>query len=325
MPATARKPHYNWAITYDAIRNAVDSTGSATGPVFIVGEARSGSSLLYRLLQEVPEFAPRAPSLEESHIFTHLRRAFAFHGHAPKNLYNYMLESEDHYRRFLQGTRLRRLASVPLLLPLAVGRRGYGTWRWDGSRSVVRLYFSLAHEARGGARILEKTPEHVFFLDPLYRAFPDGMFLYIHRHPIDVYSSYVRRARVDPASAWWSDISPTDFCEKYRRAVGAVKRFEAGARDRLVLLRYEDLVLHPDEVLSTLCARLGVTIAVVGPGGASIGDGSHWRPDPHLFGAVTATTKDWSEFVDAAVARRIESDLSDIMELLAYEPKLDAS
>ena len=45
------------------------------------------------------------------------------------------------------------------------------------------------------AELLAAAAEHV---GRLFACFPRARLLFIHRHPVDVYSSYVRRGRTDP-------------------------------------------------------------------------------------------------------------------------------
>jgi Sulfotransferase family len=44
----------------------ISRAAKRSSPVFIIGEARSGSSMLYRILLQHPTFAPRAETLQES-------------------------------------------------------------------------------------------------------------------------------------------------------------------------------------------------------------------------------------------------------------------
>ena len=63
-----------------------------SSPVFIVGEARSGTSILYRTLQKHSSFRPRQTNLAETNIFAHLRRTFMFGQSYPETLRQFMLD-----------------------------------------------------------------------------------------------------------------------------------------------------------------------------------------------------------------------------------------
>ena len=60
-------------------------------PVFIIGEARSGTSILYRTLQKHSAFRPREIDLTETHIFDLIKRTFMFRRDYPETLRRYML------------------------------------------------------------------------------------------------------------------------------------------------------------------------------------------------------------------------------------------
>ncbi len=55
-------------------------------PVFIIGEARSGTSILYRTLQKHPTFRPREIDLTETHLFDLIYRTFMFRRDYPETL-----------------------------------------------------------------------------------------------------------------------------------------------------------------------------------------------------------------------------------------------
>lgn len=84
---------------------AISAEMKARSPVFIVGEARSGTSILYRTLQKHTSFRPREPNLVETEIFSHLRRTFMFSMSYPQPLIRFMLDDQGPYRDFLRSIR----------------------------------------------------------------------------------------------------------------------------------------------------------------------------------------------------------------------------
>jgi Sulfotransferase family len=159
-------------------------------PVFIIGEARSGSSMLYRTLLRHPAFAPRAETLQESSFIRQAPLAYRFDAGHPSNMRRYMLSDDDAWRAFLDSLRPVRplLATAALSQPLLAERFDWA-WRLVPSRLVARSYLWHAQRARACRRILEKTPRHVEHIGKLLGCFPRARLLYIHRHPVDVYSS----------------------------------------------------------------------------------------------------------------------------------------
>jgi len=169
-------------------------------PVFITGVARSGTSILYRTLQQHPRFRPANArdgfDLTESRAFVEPWSVRA-RDTAP---FRFLLEDEHCHRRFLDEAHvvpplLGRLHRLEPLRRLA--RRSRRTriawWRVCGNDRLLRLYFRHAAHARGVERLVEKTPAHVWMLPEVRATFPDAKVISTHRHPLDVFSSYHRR------------------------------------------------------------------------------------------------------------------------------------
>jgi Sulfotransferase family len=114
-----------------------------------------------------------------------------------------MLDDVRAYAAFLRSIGPARAVSA-LAAPVnyLLGEHDPAIWIWLPNRNhlVLRSYF-FAWQARGCPRLVEKTPTNIRRLPKLARTFPAGRFLYIHRHPVDVFTSYRRRAAVDPDAA----------------------------------------------------------------------------------------------------------------------------
>ena len=229
----------------------------ASRPVFIVGEARSGTSILYRTLQKHPSFRPLQPDLTETEIFSHLRRTFLFGKSYPKSLSKFMLHDEVRHEQFLRSIRVIRLVSLlSVPLNLVVRDRSDLVWYGELNHLLLRSYFFHAWRARGCRRLVEKTPTNTANLPRLEKAFPDARFLYVHRHPIDVFTSYRRRARDDPQAAWAARLSPEDFCTTYAASTYRVLGWVA-ERANLMMVRYEAFTSDPERELRSICGSSG--------------------------------------------------------------------
>lgn len=293
-------------------------------PVFIVGEPRSGTSLLYRTLQKHSSFRPEKVNLAETQILDLLRRTFMFRPGYPPTLVRYMLGDDERYREFLRSIRIPRLASaLGVWLNLLLRDQPDWLWRANLSPLVLRSYFFHAGLARGCLRIVEKTPTNTVHLDRLSKAFPNVRLLYIHRHPVDVFSSYRRRQRDDPA-ADWAEISVPAFCDRYARSVERVLAWRARGHTNLFLVRYERFACAPTEEFGAVCAFLGEPFeasAVAEPRP----DPHRWWGDPHLWGPIVASTKRWDEYMTPAEAGEVQRRLASVMRTLDYEPYLRRS
>jgi hypothetical protein len=289
-------------------------------PVFIVGEARSGTSILYRTLQKHSSFRPRKFSLVETQVFSYLHRAVLFGSSPPQPLRRFMLEDAAAYERFLTSTRLVRLASAVTAVPnLLLRHRVNWLWLAGLNHLILRSYFFHATAARGCRRLLEKTPTNTRYLRPLATAFPNAQFLYLHRHPVDVFSSYRRRGQADPAAGWARRLSVEEFCATYEASVGRVRSWAHEGRTNLLMIRYERLTTDPVTQLQSICAFLREPyedLVVEDPAP----DPGRWWGDPLLWGPIVPVTRRYSDLLTPTEVETIQRRLSKIMYELDYQP-----
>jgi hypothetical protein len=291
---------------------------AASDPVFIVGEARSGTSILYRTFMKHSSFRPREPNLVETEIFAHLRRVFMFGPEYPGSLRRYMLDDEKAWGDFLASIRPLRVVSA-LNVPVNLVARGPMTWtlRTNLAHLVLRTYFFHARRARGCRRLLEKTPTNTPHVPALVRTFPRARLLYIHRHPVDVFSSYRRRGQDDPDAAWARALTPRAFCDGYERNASLALDRSSRHGD-LLPVPYEKFTGSPKTELQRVCAFLDE------PFEASMvdepdPDPGRWRGDPLLWGPIVPVTKRWADYMTEDEADRIQDRLQQTMRRLGYE------
>jgi hypothetical protein len=290
-------------------------------PVFIVGEARSGTSILYRTLQKHSSFSPREINLVETEIFAQLRRTFMFRLRYPETLRRYMLGDEEEWRGFLSSIRIPRMLSA-LLIPanFVVKDRSDRLWKLNLSHLTVRSYFFHARLARGCRRLVEKTPTNTVNLKKLTLAFPRAQLLYIHRHPIDVFSSYRRRGRDDPNAAWARALAPSEFCARFEASARRALDWNAAGRRNLLLVSYERFTSDPESSFREMCDWLDEPFEPSALKEDAPQPG-RWRGDPQLWAEIVPTTKAWKEFVTPDEADEIQQRLRLIMTAFGYRPK----
>ncbi|HEY8455561.1 MAG TPA: sulfotransferase [Actinopolymorphaceae bacterium] len=299
----------------------ISRTEQSTSPVFIVGEARSGTSILYRILQKHPAFRPRKLNLWESRIMRCSERAASFRPEDHRTLRGYMAGDDERYNAFLESIApLRPLfAAGELMLRLVPERFRSSVWFASGHALVVRSYFHHAREARGVRRVLEKTPNQVGYVRQLLRCYPKARLIYIHRHPVDVYTSYVRRAQVDPKAASWARLTPSTFAARWAENTTLALNAKTRAPRSFLMLRYEDLTENPEATVRSLCEFLGEPFDpdMIRERKPRVG---LRKADPHLFGELTATTKDWRDYICPEDAAALQKRLEPIMARLSYQP-----
>jgi hypothetical protein len=205
-------------------------------PFFVVGAHRSGTTLLRFMLTGHPRlYVP-----PESEFIP------AFFGGSPA--------------RRLSSARCRRILDKVFRL------RFVGEWSGpppdiddlvpDGqpvtpARLVDGLYTAYARQ-HGAARWGDKTPTYTGHIDLLHRLFPDAQFIHLIRDGRDVALSVLdtwgHRAHVDLVFA----------ARTWRRRVTQARRSTAGLDPAHALeLRYEDLVVEPEQRLRRVCQFLG--------------------------------------------------------------------
>lgn len=168
-------------------------------------------------------------------------------------------------------------------------------------------------ERHGKQRWGEKTPIHTFHVDAMARLFPDAVFVGISRHPGGNVASNMNR--------WKLTLRRT--IEHYDRYNREVVRQAAKRPDRFVLMRYEDLVLHPEPVLRELLEWLGEPWAdevlqhhvVQGSRKEKEMVEGRNRPDDPLD---TSRIAKWTTSIDDRARATLRHDLGRLGEFLGY-------
>jgi hypothetical protein len=116
----------------------------------------------------------------------------------------------------------------------------------EARRFFERIFMRYA-EQHGKQRWGEKTPQHLWHVAKMKRVFPDSVVLAIVRHPGAAAASNMRRFG---HSARWAIL----HCRRYYKEIA---RQAAMGANRMIVLRYEDLVLQPERLLRELLEWLG--------------------------------------------------------------------
>ncbi|MGH9070470.1 MAG: sulfotransferase [Acidimicrobiales bacterium] len=207
---------------------------SKGGPVFIVCSARSGSTLLNRLLGMHDRIAAPAEC--------NLSAACHFVMQAAATLANELVEDEasknrEHKQALAQ---VRRMA-----------------------KGVMRPYL----RARGADIFADKSLTNVDHAELLVECFPEARFVCLHRHCLDVVYSLIE------ASPWGFDAfgampfvarNPNNFVaglvDKWICTTRAEIEFAAAHGEVSTTVRYEDLVGDPVGLMGRLFGELGLEV-----------------------------------------------------------------
>jgi len=310
------------------------STDAASmNPFFIVGDMRSGTSILYRSIQSHPSFLPPSGlNVIESNAMEQLLDLFGPEDAQPSSsaFFAMGVDALTAVGRDVEPLRLRR----KLVRQAARGRiRNLFIWKAAGEHHVARRYFLEAHRRRGAHRLLEKTPRNLPWVPHLGTAFPKARFVFIMRHPLDALSSWWRRSSADPEFSSWANIGVDQFIHHWTSSIRMASSL--GARDpRLLLIRYEDftndteatvrtVLDHVGEPFDAACLLQGPRVEVPEPLRGVPQIEAVRKADPLLFDSPTQNTKRWSDHIDSATAGIVESRLKDAMALVGYAPASD--
>lgn len=215
------------------------------GPIFIVGAARSGTTLLQYMLKSHPDLSlPTA----ESHFFipfyqrrtefgdlsdlgalTRLLKAI----YASRKLF---FDEDVHGIRFNAGTlakrfHARQLTSVP---------------------EVIAGIFEANAEAEGKLRWGDKTPYYILHLETLLEMFPNAQFVHIIRDGRDCALSMLERK-------WDLEIFNTYHAAyTWNKYVNAGKAFGAKYPNIYHEVYFESLLNEPEQTIDSLCRFLNI-------------------------------------------------------------------
>ncbi|OGL43654.1 MAG: hypothetical protein A2W05_08050 [Candidatus Schekmanbacteria bacterium RBG_16_38_10] len=205
-------------------------------PVFILGVQRSGTTLLRLILNShsdiaIPEEAAfLRPIIKKKYIYNEIS------GKDLKRIYSY-LKNSPHYAlwnydssKFLNW--LKKQHSISL------------------KEFINNLFMSYA-ESEGKIRWGDKTPSLFRKVDLLYQLFPEAKFIHIVRDGRDVFDS---RRRMDSTKD-----NAAVMAIEWRYKIYKIERFlELLPPSNKYTLRYEDLLINPEETLKNLCGFMQV-------------------------------------------------------------------
>lgn len=211
-------------------------------PVFVIGMARTGTSLLQRILDAHSHLS----IFDESDIFL---RAFDLDSHAPMEL---TPPSAIHALLDAIAPRLERNQ----LSRDEVEARFYQTSR--DPMDLLDVMLKLRMEKRQKRRFGDKTPHNFFHVDRLRQRYPGAQFVFIHRDPRPSYASFRLYRRYGPA------LRPPHYRTLVRRAVQwskYIRRMKRAMtelpRGQRMAISFAELLCDPHDTVKRICCFLG--------------------------------------------------------------------
>ena len=194
---------------------------------FIMGCRRSGTSLVGQILNSHSRLAV----YHESYYYPIFRRELHWYGDLRRggNLSRLIKD----VRETLRAQRLEPPSAEEI-------RREVVTPSFEGVLDALLHGYALGE---GKVRAGDKTPEHYRHLPDILANFPDSPVIFVVRDPRDTILSIRRNfgTSLQDAIRSWNEATLS-----YTRAA-----------DRVHLVRYEELVQNPEEVVRGICEHLG--------------------------------------------------------------------
>ncbi len=285
--------------------------------VFVVGASRSGTTMLSSILGNHSRIA----GLPELHYFGDL----------------WDVDSDDSE---LDSKTLQRVAAE-LLRRMERGLWGApaGPKEHERARALVR---GLEPSNCGGARLFEavlesvlgdgvdiaseQTPRNGFYASRLLALYPEARVVHIVRDPRAVLASQKNRWRRKWLGGsnipWsqvlrvWANYHPGTMAQLWKRAVAAGRSLDA--HPRVTMLRFEDLVTHPEPTVRELCRFLDIDYQ---PKMLEVPqEGSSNRSDrAQALGISKEVASSWLEVLSPAEIVITEKLTGDLMHALGYD------
>jgi hypothetical protein len=200
--------------------------------LFVLSLPRSGSTFLAKTLVTHPQIT--SSCFAEPHLFV---SAFAPLSRM-KTLGSY-------------GAVIAFQSAMDYLSSTELGQAGY---KASIGALIEKIYFSSAVE-KDATYFVEKTTRNSLIAEDLIAALPDARFLILWRNPLDVmasvYSTWCR-------DRWTWNANSVELFSGLESLVEALNKHP----DRILALKYEDLVNNPEATLSCMSAFLDLEPAL---------------------------------------------------------------
>ena len=207
-------------------------------PFFIVGAGRSGTTLLRLIL--IGHSRLHIPP--ETWFLRPLVQQFPLSGGLTQPLLERAVDTMVRHERWpdlgLAADELRQQAA-------ALTPRG----TMPELRDLIDLLYRNLAAASGKPRIGDKTPHYFDIVPQLAMLYPAAKFVHLVRDGHDVAMSWI--------DAGWLRYYQPGF--EWPRAIACLARDRAALADRMLPVRYEDLVRQPQETTRRICEFLGET------------------------------------------------------------------
>jgi tetratricopeptide (TPR) repeat protein len=222
------------------IRKNLSSKNNSVSPIFIVGSPRSGTTLLQCMLS----VSDQTYSLPETHFFCTVLPSLKVHFNSKISSKDFQIINEK------LKEKMELTWSQHLYEELNYKAANEELFAKDLFSEILEI-FRPSYDSKKLLKPIEKTPFHVVHLNDILECYPNARFINMVRDVRDVVSSRI----LMPTAVYKSVIPYTDNWNHCIREVG---EFAKEYPEKIICVRYEDLVLKTKPTLQKLCQFLGI-------------------------------------------------------------------
>lgn len=269
-------------------------------PFFVVGSARSGTTLLRVILNAHPEVAVPPESRFVTELWT---------GAAEVDVSEFLARLTGH--RQFQGWSLSVDEVAAEFAGLA--RVGY--------RGAIEATYHAYTKAQGKTRWGDKTPRYVLSIPFLSELFPESRFVHLVRDGRNVALSYAGMPfgpkTAPKVAALWS-----------KRVLAGVRDGRPLGEDRYREVRYEDLVSEPESHVRKLCTFLDLPFVEAmmdyTEKGREITFDKASTYNPHVFEPPQTGVRSWETEMPNGQVKLFEAIAGEVLQMFGYPRRYPA-
>lgn len=240
----------------------IDEWASSVNPVFIVGMARSGTTMVYNAYRNNSSFMVPCDSSQspETFLFSSLEDKLPISFNSMMSQY---LGGDTNIDKFItifenivskEKVHLEREGSV---INAISDSQEYLT-KWQ-KKILAKTFFYTASMLIDGKRVIEKTPSHSIHIDDIFSIFPNAKVIHCHRDMVSVMGSIRQRLNKEkelghsPDQYDWLNKSVEVYVKQYNDAQQAFINASERYNGKIIFTSYEKIVDSPSYELTRLC------------------------------------------------------------------------
>lgn len=244
------------------ILQEVEEWAESVNPVFIVGMARSGTTMVYNAFRNNPSFDVPCNDKEspETFLFCSLKMTLPISFNPMTSQY---LGGDSNVDSFIttfgnivskEKVYLKREGDI---IKAVSDTQEYLT-NWQ-KQILAKTFFFTASRLINGKRVIEKTPSHSSHIDDIFKIFPNAKVIHCHRDMVSVMGSIRQRLNKEkdlghsPEQYDWLNKSVETYVEQYNDAQKAYFDASEKYQGKIIFASYEKIIDDPATEFKRLC------------------------------------------------------------------------